>query len=181
MHFTLSCPTCSQSGTCRSAGPFPATTKKIYENSTFFCLLLCLCLIVVHLNYYMYVLLIFCLCIYWSFLENTSVKQSMKHKVCSNFQRSFLHLSQMDPLIEASSGQSGTMLGLVALSLDVPHQYRHMVTKSGTKLGLVDLSSVVPPVEASSGQEQYYIRSAWHLVSLWVRLTFGKMYPSRGI
>ena len=27
--------------------------------------------------------------------------------------------------------------------------------KSGTKLGLVDLSSDVPPVEASSGQEWY--------------------------
>ena len=35
--------------------------------------------------------------IYWSFVENTSVKQSMKCKVCSNFQMSFLHLSQMYP------------------------------------------------------------------------------------
>ena len=33
-----------------------------------------------------------------------------------------------------------------------------------------------PAPEASSGQEWYYFRSAWHLVSLWVRLTFGQMY-----
>ena len=46
------------------------------------------------------------------------------------------------------------------------------MTKSGANLGLLDLSSDVPPVEASSGQEQYYIRSAGHFVNLWVRLTF---------
>ena len=40
-----------------------------------------------------------------SFIENTSVKQSMKHKVCSNFETSFLHLGQMDPPVEASSGR----------------------------------------------------------------------------
>ena len=40
-----------------------------------------------------------------SFIEKTSVKQSMKHKMCSNFQMSFLHLSQMDSPVEASSGQ----------------------------------------------------------------------------
>ena len=34
------------------------------------------------------------------------------------------------------------------------------------------------PVQASSGQEWYYCRSAWHLVCLWVRLMFGQMYPS---
>ena len=32
-------------------------------------------------------------------------------------------------------------------------------------------------MEASSGQEQYYVRSAWHVVSLWVRLTFSQTYP----
>ena len=41
---------------------------------------------------------------YWSFIK-TSVKQSMKHKVCSNFQMSFLYLSQMDPLVVEVSGQ----------------------------------------------------------------------------
>ena len=50
---------------------------------------------------------------------------------------------------------------------------------SGTKLGPIDLSSDVTLVEASSGKEWYYIRSAWHLVSIWVRLTFGQMYPPR--
>ena len=34
-----------------------------------------------------------------------------------------------------------------------------------------------PLVEACSGQEQYYIRSAWYWVSIWVRLTFSQMYP----
>ena len=33
----------------------------------------------------------------WSFIEKTSVKQDPKPQVCSNFQVSFLHLSQMDP------------------------------------------------------------------------------------
>ena len=32
-------------------------------------------------------------------------------------------------------------------------------------------------VEASCGQEWYYFRSAWHVVSLWVRLTCGQVYP----
>ena len=41
----------------------------------------------------------------WSLVEMTSVKQSMKHKVSSNFQMLFLHLHQMDPLVEASCGQ----------------------------------------------------------------------------
>ena len=35
-----------------------------------------------------------------------------------------------------------------------------MIVGYGTKLGLVDLSSDVPTVEASGGQEGYYIRSA---------------------
>ena len=42
---------------------------------------------------------------YWSFVEKTSVKQSMKCKVYSNFQMSFLHLSQMGAPVEASGGQ----------------------------------------------------------------------------
>ena len=48
----------------------------------------------------------------------------------------------------------------------------------GKPLGQADLQSDIPCplVDASSGQEQYYIRSAWHLVSLWVRLTFSQMY-----
>ena len=33
-----------------------------------------------------------------------------------------------------------------------------------------------PPVEASGGQEQYDTRSAWHVVSVWVRLTFSQTY-----
>ena len=87
---------------------------------------------------------------HWSFIEKTSVKQDPKAQVCSNFQMSFLHLCQMNP------------------------QQRHLVAKSGTNLGPVDLSSDIPPlVKASSSQEQYYVRSARYLVSIWVRLTFG--------
>ena len=62
--------------------------------------------------------------------------QDPKPQVCSNFQMSFLHLSQMT------------------------HQWRYLMAKIGTQLGLVDLSSDVPLTEASGGQEQYYIRSA---------------------
>ena len=41
------------------------------------------------------------------------------------------------------------------------------------------LSSSPPPVQASSGQEWYYCRSAWHVISLWVRLLFCQMYPTK--
>ena len=34
------------------------------------------------------------------------------------------------------------------------------------------------PIEASGGQEWYYVRSSWHLMILWVRLTFSQMSPS---
>ena len=45
------------------------------------------------------------ICSSWSFIEKTSVKQDPKPQVCSHFQMSFLHLSQMDPLVEASGVQ----------------------------------------------------------------------------
>ena len=51
--------------------------------------------------------------------------------------------------------------------------------------GLLDRSHAIlmvltpPLVEASGGQEQYYLRSPWHLVSLWVRLTFSQTYPQQ--
>ena len=38
------------------------------------------------------------------------------------------------------------------------------------------------PVQASSGQERYYCRSASQVISLWIRLLFYQMYPpSKGI
>ena len=43
--------------------------------------------------------------VYWSFIEKNSVKQSMKCIVCSNFQMSFLHLSQMDHPVDKTLGQ----------------------------------------------------------------------------
>ena len=67
-----------------------------------------------------------------------------------------------------------------------PPQYRHLVVKIGTTAGQHNMwsacgpywclvkctpSPTPSPVEASSSQKQYYIRSAWHLVSHWVRLT----------
>ena len=33
-------------------------------------------------------------------------------------------------------------------------------------------------IEASGGQKWYYVRSSWHLIILWVRLTFSQMSPS---
>ena len=68
---------------------------------------------------------------------------------------SFLQLSQTDPPIGEALGQ---------------------VDIFARSLGQADLLPDVPLIEASSDQEWYYIRSAWHLVSLWVRLTFGQMY-----
>ena len=67
-----------------------------------------------------------------------------------------------------------------------PHsQCRYLMVKKGTTAGQHDSWSVCgsywclvrctpsphPQVEACSGQGQYYIRSTWHLVSTWVRLT----------
>ena len=37
------------------------------------------------------------------------------------------------------------------------------------------------PIQASSSQEWYYCRSAWHVISLWVRLMFCQMYPPWGV
>ena len=45
---------------------------------------------------------------------------------------------------------SGTQLGPVDLSSDVPLGQRHLVAKSGTQLGPVDLSSDVPPPSSRS-------------------------------
>ena len=58
----------------------------------------------------------------WSFVEKTSVKQDPKPQVCSNFQMSFLHLSQMDPPVEASQASLtyGQPLGQADLQSDVP-------------------------------------------------------------
>ena len=48
----------------------------------------------------------------------------------------------------------------------------------GQPLGQADLQLDVPlPLEASSDQEWYDIRSVWHVVRLWVRLTWAQMYP----
>ena len=41
---------------------------------------------------------------HWYFIENTSVKQSMKHKVCSNFQMYLALLTDVPPVV-GSSGQ----------------------------------------------------------------------------
>ena len=70
--------------------------------------------------------------------KKTSVKQDLKYKECSNFQMSFLHLSQTDPPV-ASSGQEW---------------------KGGTDLGPVDLSSDVAPM-VPIGQELYKVGSSW--------------------
>ena len=40
-----------------------------------------------------------------------------------------------------------------------------------------DILSDVPPIEVASGQEWSYCKSAWHLVSLWIRLTCSQIYP----
>ena len=44
---------------------------------------------------------------------------------------------------------------------------------------LAPVSPLTPPlpVQASSGQEWHYCRSAWHVISLWFRLMFCQMYP----
>ena len=76
---------------------------------------------------------------------------------------------------------------------------RHLVAKSGTKSGQLDIyksdvrsawhlqsdiprSDVPPLVEVSGGQEQYYVRSSWHVEVMQLRRQWTvKMYPHRGI
>ena len=46
------------------------------------------------------------------------------------------------------------------------------MAKTRTELGLFDLSSDVPPVEASCGQDQNWIRSGWLVEAAQVSFTF---------
>ena len=60
---------------------------------------------------------------HWSFVEKTSVKQDLKHKVCSNFQISFLHLVRWTLPIGEALGQVDFFvrsLGQADLWSDVP-------------------------------------------------------------
>ena len=133
--------------------------------------------------------------VYWSFIEKTSVKQSMKCKVCSNFQM------QMYPPVESSSGQGqyyirwawhleecnckGTFQSDVPQVKESGGQEQYYV-RSAWHLQEMEmqlrrqLSQTYPPLEVSGGQEQYYVRSSWHWDMLQVRLTFSHT-PSRGI
>ena len=134
----------------------------------------------------------------WSFIEKTSVKQSIKCKVCPNFQMSFLHLSQTD--LEVSSDRVVVyhvsltlcqLLGQDDLQSDVPpgrgiwwpRLVLHHVSLTFVSLWVrLTFSQMYPQVEASGGQDRYYVRSASHFVNLWVRLTFSQIYPpGRGI
>ena len=68
----------------------------------------------------------------------------------SNVQMSFLHLSLMDPPVEASGGQEQYYIR----SADM---LRNAIEKA------VDSQAYLPQVEASSGQKQYYVRLALHV------------------
>ena len=49
-----------------------------------------------------------------------------------------------------------------------PRAVLHQVTLTFCEpLGQADIQCDISPVEASGGQEQYYIMSAWYLMSLW--------------
>ena len=56
-------------------------------------------------------------------------------------------------------------------------QLRRQITLKGFHIVCHHVGQIYPPVEASSEEDQYYIRSAWHVVSLLVRLTWAQMYP----
>ena len=101
------------------------------------------------------------------------------------------------PLLQASGGQeqyyirSAWHLQSDILRSDVPptrgiwwpRAVLHQVSLTFTVGCNVSLTFAVrhtqvrcnPPVQASSGQEQYYVRSAWHLVILWVTLSLSQM------
>ena len=95
----------------------------------------------------------------------------------------------MYPLVEASSDQEQYYIRSAwHLQSDVsspwPFTGRHTFT---LRLSFVFKFSEVPGTfehrciswhEASGGQVWYYVRSSWHLIILWVRLTFSQMSPS---
>ena len=101
----------------------------------------------------------------------TSVKQSMKHKVCSNFQMSFLHLSQMDSPVYEALGQVDIFvrsLGLADLWSGVPPSrgiwWPRVVLHQVSLTFGQPLGQVYPPVEVSSSQAWYYF---WSFGSGW--------------
>ena len=49
----------------------------------------------------------------------------------------------------------------------VTGRFRPRVLKHSVGYLYTPVGPLTPPVQASSGQEWYYIRSAWHLISLW--------------
>ena len=93
------------------------------------------------------------------FHRKDSVKQDLTHKVCSNFQLSFLYLCQMDPPIDEVSGQVVRSLGQAGCQVDVPPG-RDILWPSLELLQVrLIFGQTYPPVEASSGQAWYYFRS----------------------
>ena len=99
---------------------------------------------------------------YWSFVEMTSVKQDPKPHVGSNFQMSFLLLSQTYPLVEASqvSLTFGQPVGHADLQVTCPPRCISGQLDIWSAWVRLTFSQIDPPVEASCGQEWYYIRSA---------------------
>ena len=56
-------------------------------------------------------------------------------------------------------------------------QLRRQITLKGFHIVHHHVGQMYPPVDASGDQEWYYIRSAWHVVSILVRLTWAQKYP----
>ena len=105
-----------------------------------------------------------------------------------------LTFSKMYPLVETSSDQEQYYIRSAwhlqsdvsspwHLQKDIP-SHCVIICVQILQMYLVHLSSDIPAIEASGGQEwyyvraQYYVRSSWHLIILWVRLTFSQMSPS---
>ena len=133
-------------------------------------------------------------CGYWLVFHRKDLcERRPQLEVCSNFQMSFLHLSTPEwrHLVAKSSTTWGQPDIWWAFGSDwpsircTPPLYRHLVKVVLHEVSLtfcqpwvrLTFSQMYLWVEAPSGQEQYYMRSAWHLVSLWDRLTFSQTYP----
>ena len=113
--------------------------------------------------------------------------QDLKRKVCLNFQMSFLHLSQMDPL-EMRLQVSLTFLSDLWVRLTFGQMYPLVEAssdQSGTTSGQADLWSDIPHINEALRQVDIFVRSyshtdLWSDVPPWLRHLVAKSGTTSG-
>ena len=125
--------------------------------------------------------------IYIHFLFNFSRMQLRRQITLKSFHIVCLHAGHMYPLLQASSDQEQYYIRSAwHLQSDVSSPW-HLQSDTPSCWVIICVQifrctwyiwAQTYPIEASGGQEWYYVRSSWHLIILWVRLTFSQMSPS---